>query len=62
VWQLKFSQARQRAVSGSGAEGAVPAERLQAVAGLSVDAVSSLAVSRSTLKRWRRQVQQTLSA
>ena len=41
----------------------VPVERLQTVAGLSVDdAARTLAVSRSTLKRWRRQVQQSPSA
>ncbi len=41
----------------------VPVERLQTVAGLSVDdAARTLAVSRSTLKRWRRQVQQSLPA
>ncbi|MBI4266468.1 MAG: recombinase family protein [Acidobacteria bacterium] len=37
-----------------------PIERLQTVAGLSIDlAAERLGVSRSTLKRWRRQVQQT---
>ena len=41
----------------------VPVERLQTVAGLSLDdAAQTLGVSRSTLKRWRRQVQQSLSA
>ena len=41
----------------------VPIERLKTVDGLSVDdAARSLAVSRSTLKRWRRQVQQSLPA
>jgi DNA invertase Pin-like site-specific DNA recombinase len=41
----------------------VPVERLQAVASLSIDdAARELTVSRSTLKRWRRQVQQSLSA
>ena len=43
----------------------VPIDRLQTVAGLSVDgAAHALGVSRSTLKRWRQQarVQQTLSA
>jgi len=41
----------------------VPAERLQAVADLSIDdAARPLAVSRSTLKRWRRQVQQSPAA
>ena len=38
----------------------LPIERLQAVAGLTVDAgAERLGVSRSTLKRWRRQVQQS---
>jgi len=38
----------------------VPVERLQAVAALATDgAARSLGVSRSTLKRWRRQVQQS---
>jgi transposase len=41
----------------------VPLERLQRVEGLSVDiAAARLGVSRSTIKRWRRQVQQSLSA
>jgi putative DNA-invertase from lambdoid prophage Rac len=41
----------------------VPIERLQAAANLSIDyAAQSLGVSRSTVKRWRRQVQQSLSA
>ena len=41
----------------------VPIERLQTVADLSInDAALSLGVSRSTLKRWRRQVQQSLPA
>jgi DNA invertase Pin-like site-specific DNA recombinase len=41
----------------------VPVERLRAVSTLSVDGAShALGVSRSTLKRWRRQVQQSLSA
>jgi DNA invertase Pin-like site-specific DNA recombinase len=41
----------------------VPVERLQAAAHLSIDdAARSLGVSRSTLKRWRRQVQQSLPA
>jgi DNA invertase Pin-like site-specific DNA recombinase len=40
----------------------VPVEQLQTVAGLSVDdAARTLAVSPSTLKRWRRQVQQSPS-
>ena len=40
----------------------VPVERLQRVAGLSVDiAAVRLGVSRSTIKRWRRQAQQTPS-
>lgn len=40
----------------------LPIERLQAVAGLSVDtAAQRLGVSRSTLKRWRQQVQQSPS-
>jgi DNA invertase Pin-like site-specific DNA recombinase len=40
----------------------VPVERLQTVDGLSVDqAASALGVSRSTVKRWRRQVQQSSS-
>jgi len=40
----------------------VPVERLQDVAGLPVDAAAEvLGVSRSTLKRWRRQVQQSPS-
>lgn len=38
----------------------VPSERVKGVAGLSVDAAAhALGVSRSTLKRWRRQVQQS---
>ena len=38
----------------------VPRERLRAVEGLSVEAAAAqLGVSRSTLKRWRRRVQQT---
>ena len=38
----------------------IPVERLQSVLGLSVDAASErLGVSRSTVKRWRRQVQQS---
>jgi DNA invertase Pin-like site-specific DNA recombinase len=42
---------------------AVPVERLQRVSNLSVDdAPVSLGVSRSTIKRWRRQVQQSPSA
>jgi DNA invertase Pin-like site-specific DNA recombinase len=41
-------------------KGRIPVERLQTVAGLSVDvAADRLGVSRSTLKRWRRQVQQS---
>ena len=41
----------------------VPIERLQTVTELSVDdAAQTLGVSRSTLKRWRRQVQQSLPA
>lgn len=41
----------------------VPVERLEAVAGLSVDvAADRLRVSRSTLKRWRRQVQESPSS
>ena len=41
---------------------AVPIERLQRVAGLPVDAAAErLGVSRSTVKRWRRQVQQSPS-
>jgi putative DNA-invertase from lambdoid prophage Rac len=41
----------------------VPVERLQMVTALSVDdAAQALGVSRSTLKRWRRQVQQSLPA
>ena len=41
----------------------VPIQRLETVAALSNDeAAKSLGVSRSTLKRWRRQVQQSLSA
>lgn len=41
----------------------VPVERVQGVSGLALgDAAVSLGVSRSTLKRWRRQVQQSLSA
>jgi putative DNA-invertase from lambdoid prophage Rac len=44
-------------------KGAPPVERLQRVSSLSVDdAAESLGVSRSTLKRWRRQVQQSPSA
>jgi DNA invertase Pin-like site-specific DNA recombinase len=40
----------------------VPIERLQAVAGLSADAAAErLGVSRSTVKRWRGQVQQSPS-
>ena len=40
----------------------LPIERLQAVAGLPIDqAAERLSVSRSTLKRWRRQVQQSPS-
>jgi putative DNA-invertase from lambdoid prophage Rac len=40
----------------------VPIDALQKVSGLSVEeAASALRVSRSTLKRWRRQVQQSLS-
>ena len=40
----------------------VPLERLQRVAGLPVDAAAErLGVSRSTVKRWRRQVQQSPS-
>ena len=40
----------------------LPIERLQTVAGLPVDtAAERLGVSRSTLKRWRRQVQQSPS-
>ncbi len=40
---------------------AVPVERLQRVDGLPVDvAAARLGVSRSTIKRWRRQVQQSL--
>lgn len=40
----------------------VPSERVKGVAGLSVDAAAhALGVSRSTLKRWRRQVQQSPS-
>jgi DNA invertase Pin-like site-specific DNA recombinase len=39
----------------------VPVERLQRVDGLPVDqAASALGVSRSTVKRWRRQVQQSV--
>ncbi len=42
---------------------AVPIERLQRVAGLPVDAAAErLGVSRSTVKRWRRQVQQSPSS
>lgn len=41
----------------------LPIERLQRVASLPVDgAAQALGVSRSTVKRWRRQVQQSLSA
>jgi DNA invertase Pin-like site-specific DNA recombinase len=41
----------------------VPVERFHTVIGMSVDdAARALAVSRSTLKRWRRQVQQSLPA
>jgi DNA invertase Pin-like site-specific DNA recombinase len=41
----------------------VPVERLQAVADLALDdAARALDVSRSTLKRWRRQVQQSPAA
>jgi DNA invertase Pin-like site-specific DNA recombinase len=41
----------------------VPLEQLQTVASLLVDdAARTLGVSRSTLKRWRRQVQQSLQA
>lgn len=41
----------------------VPVERVRDVGGLSVDAAAvALGVSRSTLKRWRRQVQQSPSA
>ena len=41
---------------------AVPIERLQRVAGLPVDAAAErLGVSRSTVKRWRRRVQQSPS-
>lgn len=41
----------------------LPIERLQTVAGLPVDtAAERLGVSRSTLKRWRRQVQESPSA
>ena len=37
-----------------------PVERLQSVAGLPIDtAAERLGVSRSTLKRWRRQVQKS---
>ena len=40
----------------------VPIVRLQNVSGLAIaDAARSLGVSRSTVKRWRRQVQQSLS-
>jgi putative DNA-invertase from lambdoid prophage Rac len=40
----------------------IPIERLQSVYGLPAqDAADRLGVSRSTLKRWRRQVQQTPS-
>src|SRR5437773_8076115 len=40
----------------------IPIERLQKVAGLSADvAAERLGVSRSTVKRWRRQVQQSRS-
>ena len=40
----------------------VPLERLRAVAGLTVDvAAVRLGVSRSTIKRWRRQVRKSLS-
>jgi DNA invertase Pin-like site-specific DNA recombinase len=39
---------------------AVPTDRLQGVSGLSLDdAARTLGVSRSTVKRWRRQVQQS---
>ena len=41
----------------------LPAERLQSVVGLSLEvAAQQLGVSRSTVKRWRRRVQQSLSA
>jgi DNA invertase Pin-like site-specific DNA recombinase len=41
----------------------VPLERVQSVSGLPIDeAALSLGVSRSTLKRWRRRVQQSPSA
>ena len=41
----------------------VPVERLQTVAALSTDdAARTMGVSRSTLKRWRRQVQQSPAA
>jgi DNA invertase Pin-like site-specific DNA recombinase len=41
----------------------VPVERLQRVEGLAIDeAAITLGVSRSTVKRWRRQVQQSPSA
>jgi putative DNA-invertase from lambdoid prophage Rac len=41
---------------------AVPTERLQEVRGLTLhDASKTLGVSRSTLKRWRRSVQESLS-
>jgi DNA invertase Pin-like site-specific DNA recombinase len=43
-------------------KGRVPLERLQTVATLPTDdAARTLGVSRSTLKRWRRQVQQSSS-
>jgi DNA invertase Pin-like site-specific DNA recombinase len=41
----------------------VPIDRVERVSGLPIDeAALTLGVSRSTLKRWRRQVQQSLSA
>lgn len=44
-------------------EARLPIERLQTVAGLPADAAAErLGVSRSTVKRWRRQVQQSPSA
>ncbi len=41
----------------------IPIARVHGVGGLPIDeAALALGVSRSTLKRWRRQVQQSLSA
>lgn len=58
-----LARARKEGIRLGRPKATLPTERLQAVCSLSLDAAAeALGVSRSTVKRWRRQVQKTLSA